>query len=51
MSSGNYKAMKLRDRVGESLENEVLLELQKEAFDIFTKQKYLEKKSESGDSL
>ena len=31
VSSGNYKAMKLRDRVGESLENEILLELQKEA--------------------
>jgi len=51
VSSGNYNAMKLRDRVGESLENDVLLELQKEAFDIFTKQKYLNKKSNSGDSL
>ena len=51
VSSGNYKAMKFRDRVGESLENEILLELQKEAFDIFTKQKYLNKKSNSGDSL
>ena len=51
VSSGNYKAMKFRDRVGESLENETLLELQKDAFDIFTKQKYLEKKSKSGDSL
>ena len=51
VSSGNYKAMKFRDRVGESLENEVLLELQKDAFDIFSKQKYLEKKSESGDLL
>ena len=50
VSSGNYKAMKLRDRVGESLENEILLELQKEAFNIFTKQKYL-KKSKSGDTL
>ena len=51
VSSGNYKAMKFRDRVGESLENEIVLELQKEAFDIFTKQKYLETKTKSGDSL
>ena len=51
VSSGNYKAMKFRDRVGESLENEILLELQKEAFDIFTKQKYLKTKNTSGDSL
>jgi hypothetical protein len=43
--------MKLRDRVGESLENEILLELQKEAFDIFTKQKYFKTKNTSGDSL
>ena len=27
----NYKAMKLRDRVGESIENDRLEELQKEA--------------------
>lgn len=51
VSSGNYKAMKFRDRVGESLENGILLELQKEAFDIFTKQKYLKIKNTSGDSL
>ena len=51
VSSGNYKAMKFRDRVGESLESEILLELQKEAFDIFTKQKYLKTKNMSGDSL
>ena len=51
VSSGSYKAMKFRDRVGESLENEILLELQKDAFDIFTKQKYLNEKSNLGDSL
>ena len=51
VSSGNYKAMKLRDRVGESLENDIILELQKEAFDIFTKQKYLKTRKNSGDPL
>ncbi len=51
VSSGNYKAMKFRDRVGESLENDIILELQKEAFDIFTKQKYLKTRKNSGDPL
>ena len=49
VSSGNYKAMKFRDRVGELLENDVILDLQKEAFDIFTKQKYLDTKNKSGE--
>ncbi len=49
VSSGNYKAMKFRDRVGELLENDVIVDLQKEAFDIFTKQKYLDTKNKSGD--
>lgn len=51
VSAGNYKAMKLRDRVGDSIEKEVLTELQKEAFDIFTKQKYLSDKINTGDEL
>ena len=51
VSTGNYKAMKLRDRVGGSIEKEVLTELQKEAFDIFTKQKYLSDKDNTGDEL
>ncbi len=51
VSSGNYKAMKLRDRVGESIENDRLEELQKEAFDIFTKQKYLGTDQSPGDTL
>ena len=51
VSTGNYKAMKLRDRVGNSIEKEVLAELQKEAFDIFTKQKYLSDKKNTGDEL
>ena len=51
VSTGNYKAMKLRDRVGDSIEKEVLSELQKKAFDIFTKQKYLSDKKNTGDEL
>ena len=51
VSTGNYKAMKLRDRVGDSIEKEVLSELQKKAFDIFTKQKYLSDKKDTGDEL
>ena len=50
VSSGNYKAMKLRDRVGESLENEILLESQKKLL-IFLLSKNIWKKNNSGDSL
>jgi hypothetical protein len=37
---GIYKAMKLRDRVGEEIETEKIVELQTEAEEIFTKNKY-----------
>ena len=37
---GIYKAMKLRDRVSEEIETEKIVELQTEAEEIFTKNKY-----------
>ena len=40
VSGGIYKAMKLRDRVGEEIEAEKIVELQTEAEEIFTKNKY-----------
>ena len=40
VSGGIYKAMKLRDRVGEEIEAEKIVELQAEAEEIFTKNKY-----------
>ncbi len=40
VSGGIYKAMKLRDRVGEKIEAEKIVELQTEAKEIFTKNKY-----------
>ena len=40
VSGGIYKAMKLRDRVGEQIEAEKIVELQTEAEEIFTKNKY-----------
>ena len=46
VSGGVYKAMKIRDRVGNQLENEKIAELQKEANAIFTKNKYFNKKGE-----
>lgn len=44
VSAGVYKAMKLRDRVGELIEKKKILEIQKEANDIFTKNKYFNSK-------
>ncbi len=44
VSGGIYKAMKLRDRVGEEIEAEKIVELQTEAEEIFTKNKYFNKK-------
>ena len=42
--------MKLRDRVGEEIEAEKIVELQTEAEEIFTKNKYFnEKKNMEGD--
>ena len=47
---GIYKAMKLRDRVGEEIEAETIVELQTEAEEIFTKNKYFnEGKKMEGD--
>ena len=47
---GIYKAMKLRDRVGEEIEAEKIVELQTEAEEIFTKNKYFnEGKKMEGD--
>ena len=43
MIGGLYKAMKLRDRVGETIDNEKINELQKEAQQIHTKDKYFKK--------
>ena len=40
VSAGVYKAMKLRDRVGELIENEKIKQLQIEANEIFNKDKY-----------
>ena len=49
VSGGIYKAMKLRDRVGEEIEAEKIVELQTEAEEIFTKNKYFnEKKNTEG---
>ena len=41
-----YKAMKLRDRVGELIDKKKINELQIEANEIFTKNKYFKKKGE-----
>ena len=50
VSGGIYKAMKLRDRVGEQIEAEKIVELQAEAEEIFTKNKYFnEGKQMEGD--
>ena len=40
VSAGVYKAMKMRDRVGELIEKKKISEIQREANDIFTKNKY-----------
>ena len=44
VSAGVYKAMKLRDRVGELIDKKRISELQVEANEIFTKNKYFGKK-------
>ena len=44
VSGGIYKAMKLRDRVSEEIEAEKIVELQTEAEEIFTKNKYFNKR-------
>ncbi len=45
VSAGVYKAMKLRDRVGELIENEKIKQLQIEANEIFNKDKYFRGKN------
>ena len=50
VSGGIYKAMKLRDRVGEEIETDKIVELQTKAEQIFTKNKYFnEGKQTEGD--
>ena len=50
VSGGIYKAMKLRDRVGEEIEADKIVELQTKAEEIFTKNKYFnEGKQTEGD--
>ena len=50
VSGGIYKAMKLRDRVGEEIETDKIVELQTKAEVIFTKNKYFnEGKQTEGD--
>ena len=49
VSAGMYKAMKLRDRVGELIDKKKLNELQIEANEIFTKNKYFRVKGDEND--
>ena len=49
VSAGMYKAMKLRDRVGELIDKKKINELQVEANEIFTKNKYFGKKGDEND--
>ena len=49
VSAGVYKAMKLRDRVGELIDKKKISELQVEANEIFTKNKYFGKKGTEND--
>ena len=47
VSGGIYKAMKLRDRVGEEIEAEKIVELQTKAEEILTKNKYFNEGKET----
>jgi TPR repeat protein len=49
VSAGMYKAMKLRDRVGKLIDKKKLNELQIEANEIFTKNKYFGEKGNEND--
>ena len=49
VSAGIYKAMKLRDRVGELIDKKKINELQVEANKIFTKDKYFGKEGDNND--
>ena len=51
VSAGIYKAMKLRDRVGEKIEAEKIVELQTEAEEIFTKNKYFNEEKNTEGSI
>lgn len=47
VSDGVYKAMKMRDRVGELIEKKKITEIQEQANKIYTKDKYFNSKKES----
>ena len=47
VSAGVYKAMKIRDRVGGLIEKNKITEIQKEARNIYTKDKYFNVKKEN----
>ena len=51
VSGGIYKAMKLRDRVGEQIEVEKIVELQTKAEEIFTKNKYFNEGKQTGGDI
>jgi len=46
VSSGIYKAMKIRDRVGKLIEKKKITEIQIEANEILTKDKYFNSKED-----
>ena len=45
VSAGIYKAMKMRDRVGEEIEKKNILAIQQQANEIYTKNKYFKKEN------
>ncbi len=47
VSAGVYKAMKIRDRVGELIEKKKIIEIQEQANEIYTKDKYFNSKKET----
>ncbi len=47
VSAGVYKAMKIRDRVGELIEKKKIIEIQDQANEIYTKDKYFNSKKET----
>ena len=51
VSGGIYKAMKLRDRVGEEIETDKIVELQTKAEEIFTKNKYFNEGKQTGGDI
>ena len=49
VSAGVYKAMKIRDRVGELIEKKNILDIQQQANDIYTKNRYFNKEKLKGE--